>query len=71
MNDSLDVLVYSIAEYFYSFRIVAYFDLPCGVVKVRGTTRENTQRCYTPKFLMSYVYLTESRYEYCPNDHQL
>ena len=33
MNDSLDVLVYSIAEYFYSFRIVPYFDLPCGVVK--------------------------------------
>ena len=27
MNDSLDVLVYGIAEYFYSFRIVPYFDL--------------------------------------------
>ena len=45
----LDVLVCSIAVYFYD--VVQYFDEPVGRVKIQ-TTSKNIQRYYTPKRLI-------------------
>ena len=45
---SSDVLLCSIAEYFYD---VSYFDEPVGRVKIR-TTSKNSQRYYTTKRLI-------------------
>ena len=46
----LDVLLCSIAEYFYD-RVVPYFGEPVGRVKIQ-TTSKNSQRYYTTKRLI-------------------
>ena len=54
INDLLDVLACSIAEYFLLF--VGVLTRPPGTTRKYDPSRKSTQRYFTPKRLIKYVY---------------